>query len=302
MRAGVHGVAQPTVAEFAERYLAEVAARDRKDVRPVRRMVERDLLPQLGRMMAGEVTAAALREIVFAKRDAGRPSAALAVLELARRIFAYARVCGLRPDNPAEATPARFVHREQSRRRYLSEPELRRFLRGLGLMGAEAAGFAELLLLTLARKSELRLARWAEVDLERRIWEIPAENSKTGVPHLVYLSGRAAELLGRQQEPSQRRPEDYVFADRNSATQPKGAAWINKALARVDWEMQHFTPHDLRRTGNTWLRELGYRQEVVEKAMNHAIKGVEGVYNRAAYAEERRRMLEEWAAWIEDRR
>jgi hypothetical protein len=63
--------------------------------------------------------------------------------------------------------------------------------------------------------------------------------------------------------------------------------------------MPHFTPHDLRRTGSTLLNEQGYAPDWIEKALNHSVKGVRGVYNRAQYAEQRRRMLAEWATWLE---
>jgi integrase len=75
---------------------------------------------------------------------------------------------------------------------------------------------------------------------------------------------------------------------------------LNKAINRVDWGMPHFTPHDLRRTASTILNEQGYSPDVIEKALNHAVRGgVRGIYNRAQYAAERKRMLQEWADYLE---
>jgi len=70
-------------------------------------------------------------------------------------------------------------------------------------------------------------------------------------------------------------------------------------------EIPAFTIHDLRRTASTLLHEQGWPSEVVEKALNHTIGGVRGVYNRAEYAdraeyaEQRREMLQAWADYID---
>ena len=63
--------------------------------------------------------------------------------------------------------------------------------------------------------------------------------------------------------------------------------------------MPRFTPHDLRRTGSTLLTEKGYPADVIEKALNHSVRGIRGVYNKAQYAEQRKQMLAEWGAYLE---
>lgn len=64
-------------------------------------------------------------------------------------------------------------------------------------------------------------------------------------------------------------------------------------------EIPAFTIHDLRRTASTLLHEQGWPSDVVEKALNHTIGGVRGVYNRAEYAEQRREMLQAWSDYID---
>ena len=63
--------------------------------------------------------------------------------------------------------------------------------------------------------------------------------------------------------------------------------------------MKPFTIHDLRRTGATYLHEQGFSSDVVEKALNHTIGGVRGIYNRAQYSDQRRQMLQHWADYVE---
>ena len=84
-----------------------------------------------------------------------------------------------------------------------------------------------------------------------------------------------------------------------SATQPMTPSALNKAIGRLEWGMEHFTVHDLRRTGSTALNEKGYPADVIEKALNHSVRGIRGIYNKAQYAEQRKKMLAEWAGWLE---
>ena len=61
----------------------------------------------------------------------------------------------------------------------------------------------------------------------------------------------------------------------------------------------NFTIHDLRRTASTILHENDFPSDVIEKALNHTIAGVRGVYNKAEYAEQRKKMLQFWGDFVE---
>ncbi len=74
-----------------------------------------------------------------------------------------------------------------------------------------------------------------------------------------------------------------------------GQSTLNHALGRAQRGMAHFTVHDLRRTGATHLSEMGYNPDWIEKALNHKLRGVRGIYNRAEYGTQRREMLQAWA-------
>ena len=313
-------LARPTasvaVRVFAKRWLAEVVEKRRKDPAPVRRVVERDLLPLLGGLTVQKVTAADLRSIVYRRRDDGRPASALNIRDTMHRLFSYARNCGLIQHNPADEVDRRYIGRLKSRTRVLTAVELKSFFQGLKSLrlGWRSSVALELLLLTLARKSELLEARWKDVDLAAGTWEVPAEHSKTGVPHVVYLSTRAVRLFemlwpldaerpfspGPHSGTRRLDPNEFVLQSQWSRTQPMAANLLNKALLRVKWGIPHFTVHDLRRTASTHLNEKGYQPDVIEKALNHSVRGgVRGVYNRAQYSAERRKMLQEWADWLE---
>lgn len=287
-----------TVKEFAARYLREVAAPARKDLKAVARPLEREIVARLGTRPMDKVTARELQAIIFAKRDGQHPAAAAKLRGLAGRLWAYAMVCGVAESNPALNTPLRYVAKRKARDRALSEEELRKVLKqGLGTISEVHRQAIKILLLTMVRKSELRLARWADVDLGKAEWVIPASRTKMGREMLVPLSESVVECF-RELRAGQRPQVEMVLPGRGALTCPLWAGALNRSLRKVARaaHVEHFTVHDLRRTATTLLTEAGWKAEVVEKALGHEIGGVRGVYNRAAYAEERREMLEAWAA------
>jgi integrase len=288
-----------TFEEFAKRYVREVVAKVRKDVKPVERWLKRDLYQALGKIPLRSVTATDVRELVFAKRDSGSSQAAVALRGLIKRIFDYAIVCGIVQANPAHAVPNKFIARAMARERALSEPEIGLFLRRLAAAPVDERykiAF-RLILLTLVRKSELRLARWEHINFIRGEWEIPPELSKTRKGQIVYLSRQSAECFAALRRISPGTTSVLPMA--GSPRQPISPSTLNRALKTARGKMAHFTVHDLRRTAATRLSEMGYESDWIEKCLNHTIKGVRGVYNRAQYSEQRKKMLQEWADAVE---
>jgi integrase len=296
-RQKTHGV---TVREFGERYLREVVAEDRKNPAAVRRYLERDIYPVLGDVPLAAVRAEDLRQLIFARRNAGRGQAAVALRGVMKRLWDYALVCEVAQINPTAATPNKYIAKARSRKRALNEKEIGLFLRRLDaarLRPMLKIAF-RLILLTMVRKSELLLARWEHVNLETGEWEIPPEHSKNGEGAIVYLSRQARELLQGLQPVENR--VGCLFPRPGMLQPPLSASTLNRALKRIEGGMDHFTVHDQRRTGATRLAEMGYNSDWIEKALNHSIKGVRGVYNRAEYAEHRRKMLQEWADRLDE--
>jgi integrase len=85
---------------------------------------------------------------------------------------------------------------------------------------------------------------------------------------------------------------------RGSSTKPFAHNSMNHALKGVTFNIDAFTIHDMRRTASTRLHEAGYGSDVIEKALNHTIGGVRGVYNKAEYAQQRREMLQSWSDYV----
>ncbi|ALR08948.2 integrase [Xylella fastidiosa] len=290
-----------TVRDFAERFFREIQSRDRKDSTMPRRYLDKDILPFVGDKPMREVTAEEIRSLIWRKKEQGFDATAGQIRGVLKRLCDYAVTCGLMPTNPVLALPMRHVYKAVSRDRALSPDEIRLFLRAVwaSRIRRQFKLALHLILLTMVRKSELLLARWDHVHLDQAQWHIPAEHSKTGKPHIVYLSRQAVVLFEALRVLAG--GSALVMPGSGTLTRPFAHNALNHALGKaMQWQgIRPFTIHDLRRTASTWLHEHGWASDVVEKALNHSIGGVRGVYNRAEYADQRRQMLQCWADFIE---
>jgi len=289
------------VAEFGERFFREIVAKDRQDVTIPRRYFDKAIVPAIGSKPVRDVTTEDVRAIIWKKKDEGFDAAAGNIRGVLKRLFDYAMTAGLVSVNPVLALPMRHVHKAKSRERALTPDEVRQFLKAAfesNIRRQFKIGL-HLILLTMVRKSELLLARWEHVDFEQAEWHIPAEHSKTGKPHIVFLSRQSVALFKELQALAG--GSALVMPGRGSLTKPFAHNAINNALkvALAGQAIPAFTIHDLRRTASTLLHENGWASDVVEKALNHTIGGVRGVYNRAEYEPQRREMLQFWADYIE---
>lgn len=289
-----------TARKFGERYYSEVVLPNVKDPKNLRRWLDKEIYPVLGDKSLRDITSADVQAIVFRKRDNGSPASAGAIRNLLKRIFDYAIVCNVALTNPTLATPMRFITKARPRTRALSPDEIKAYLQTLyrSNIRRQFKLALHIILLTLARKSELLFAKWSDVDFAAGEWQIPQEYSKTGQPHIVYMSRQVAEMFHELNALAG--GSEWVLPSRSSLKEPFAKNALNQALEGVNFPIDPFTIHDLRRTGSTRLHEQGYPSDVVEKALNHTIGGVRGVYNRAQYAEQRKNMLQCWADYVEE--
>jgi len=152
--------------------------------------------------------------------------------------------------------------------------------------------------LVFVRPGELRHAEWAEFDLDECLWAIPAEKMKMKRDHLVPLSRQAVEIL-RELE---RFTGDgkYVFPSIRTKKRPMSENTINVALRRLGYSKKEMTGHGFRTMASTRLHEMGWKTEVIEVQLAHADRNkIRGVYNRAEYLEDRKRMMQAWSDYLD---
>jgi integrase len=164
------------------------------------------------------------------------------------------------------------------------------------LRAAEGLGSKalELAILTAARSGEVRGAAWSEIDLRARTWTIPSARMKAGKEHRVPLSQAAVDLLGKLPRMA---GTDLVFAA------PRGGQLSDMTLSAVVRRMEDrpaATPHGFRSTFRDWVSErTAYPGDMAEMALAHAIGSkVEAAYRRGDMFERRRRLMEDWAAFL----
>ncbi len=141
-------------------------------------------------------------------------------------------------------------------------------------------------------------AKWQEFDFDTALWHIPQERSKTGRGISVPLASVVIEWLKELQIRAY--GSDFVFPNRRASKRFGHISpdTINAAIQKLFREekmpVEHFTVHDLRRTCRSLLAEAGVAGHVAERCLNHKLKGVEGIYDRYDYLDERREALDHY--------
>jgi len=288
-----------TVRRFGDRYFREQVESKWKNPASIRRYLDNEIFPTLGDRQLKDVSALDVQALVYRKRDHGQVAAAVQLRSVMKWIFDYALELQLVSVNPATMVARKFIGKSRRRTRVLSPKEIRCYLRTLyaSNIRRQFKLALHIILLTLVRKSELLQARWEHIDFETREWLIPAENSKNGNPHIVFMSRQVSEMF--QELRKLAGISELVLPGRGSTKKPFAKNALNKSLEGLTFEMEPFTIHDFRRTGATLLTEKGFNKDVIEKAMSHEAQGIRAVYVLAEYAEERKRMLQWWSDYVD---
>ncbi len=169
---------------------------------------------------------------------------------------------------------------------------------------------------TCARRAEVASMRWRDIDFESQCWTIPASITKNGKLHIVPISPLTREVLGMANKNSRRPGSPFVFPGRRREVMTKGAGHIkpdaitracsriNKALLSQNLLSEKFSPHDLRRTGATYLAsKLKVDRFIISQILNHSSdKGggssVTGIYARYDFLEEKKDALDRWSQYL----
>jgi len=239
----------------------------------------------------------------------GAPAEARRARALLHRMFSYALERDIVQTNPCINLPR--LKRLQPRTRVLSDDEIKKVWSALDGYGVTVAGIFRLILLTGQRPGEVASATWTEI--EGNEWHLPAERSKNRKPHIIPLSAQARRVLNdvrldnahlkfrsRKQGLGVKDYYDkFIFPSR---LQGKPIRWLSKTCKKVveDAKVAKFTPHDLRRTAATKMRQLKISREVVSKILNHTPQDVTSLhYDHYELLAERSEALQTWGNYID---
>lgn len=177
-------------------------------------------------------------------------------------------------------------------------PDLLRAIARYDEIGGKQTRLAlQLLAQTFVRTSELIGAEWAEFDLHKALWMIPAGRMKMKTEHIVPLTRQALDLLTELKELSN--GSRYVFPGKHS-NKPISNNTMLFALYRLGYKGK-MTGHGFRAVASTILNETGhFKPDVIERQLAHCERNeVRGAYNRAEYLPERKRMMQYWADYLD---
>jgi integrase len=175
----------------------------------------------------------------------------------------------------------------------MSYTDVPAFMADLQAREATAALALEFAILTAARSGEVLGARWAELDLDRAVWTVPASRMKGGREHRVPLSRRALKIIKTMHET---RDGEFVFPGRQ-ASRPLSGMALETVLHRM--KVQNATVHGFRSAFRDWAAErTNFPNEVCEAALAHVIENkAEAAYRRGDLFDKRRKLMETWAAY-----
>lgn len=255
--------------------------------------------PWIGTTPAADVGAQEVLALIRKVEHGDRHDTAHRVLSIVSRVMRYAVATGRAASDPTRDLRGALKPVETKHYHALAESDLPGFLRKLAKYdGHPMTRIAvRLLLLTAVRTGELRSADWSEFDLDGATWRIPAERMKMKQAHIVPLSRQAVALLRELQTISG--AEGFAFPNTRSAGAPMTENTVLFALYRMGYHGRA-TGHGFRATFSTILHEQGFNPDWIERQLAHGDRNkVRAAYHRSAYLEDRRRMMQAWADYLD---
>ena len=267
------------------------------------RRLEKYVFPSLGKRPIKSITAPELLEALRRAEDKGAGFMAHQALSECGRIFRYAIATGraerdIAADLRGALTPKRSKHFAA-----ITEPQsIGRLLCSLEEYNGTFTLRCALRLspLVFVRPNELALAEWKEINFDSNEWRIPGVRMKMRQTHTVPLAPQAVSILHELHKLSGQ--GRYVFPARGNTDNdtPMNRVSLVRALRIAGYSKEEMTQHGFRAMASTMLNELGYNRDWIERQLAHGDRnGVRAAYNYAEYLPERRRMMEEWANYLD---
>lgn len=276
----------------------------------IKARMEDDLLPWLGKRPIKDITAPELLATLRRVEARGSLIVAKRLRQIAGQVFRYAVATGRAERDPsgdlrgALKSPGAERHHAA-----LTTPaEVGGLMTAIdGYQGQFVTRCALLLSpLLFVRPGELRAAEWPEFDLDAAEWRIPAQKMKMRQAHIVPLSRQAVAILRELHPltgngiPTKPDAPRYLFPGARSRTRPMSNNTVNAALRRIGYTSDQMTAHGFRATARTLLAELGWKPDAIERQLAHKASGPLGAaYDRAQFLDERRKMMQAWADYLD---
>lgn len=267
----------------------------------VTRRLERDAFPWIGTTKVHELEPPEVLQMLRRIESRAAIETAHRVKQLVGQVMRFAVATGRAQRDPTQDLAGALKTKRARHHASITNPaEIGPLLRVIDSYEGQLVTCCALRLapLLFVRPGELRKAEWREFDLSKAEWRIPAERMKMNAPHIVPLAEQAIEVLG-DLEPLTGRGR-YVFPGARSADRPMSENTVNAALRRLGYDKDQVTGHGFRSMASTLLNEQGWNRDAIERQLAHAERdNVRAAYNYAEHLDERRRMMQAWADYLD---
>ena len=285
----------PTVKQFSIDYVEKYCKKKGLRSTPeIERMLNYDILPQIGNSKLNEVTKADLISLLDVIEERGALVVCNRTLAVLSKMFNFAQerdvLKGLSPTIGLKKRGEELV-----RERYLADDEI---IKLWDAIGNNSMGLLlKFLLLTGQRSSEARLMKWEHIN--DKIWTIPSANSKNKIEHFVPLSSQALNIIEEARAISSPDSE-YVFSGKSGKCAERGSP--NQLLQRIikDFNWPRTTAHDCRRTVKTNMGKLRIKPHIKNEVFNHARGKIDQHYDQWDYIDEKSVALQKWGNYVEN--
>lgn len=259
------------------------------------------VMPWLGSRPIAEIEPPELLAALMHIEARGAHETAHRTRDKCGQVFRYAIARGMATRDPSADLRGALAPIVRTSRAAITDPaQVGALLRAIdGYAGQHVTRCAlQLAPQLFARPGELRAMEWAELDLDNAEWRIPAERMKMREAHIVPLSTQAVAILRDLQRLTGR--GRYCFPSLRTPDAPMSENTINAALRALGYDKVTMTGHGFRAMASTRLNEMGWPPDVIERQLAHTERNkVRAAYNRALYLEERRKMMQVWADYLD---
>jgi len=263
--------------------------------------LEKNIFPWIGSHPISEVTPMELLRLMRQIESRGAKETAHRVLQVCGQVFKFAIVTSRAATDPTAALKGALAPVQIKHHASITDPqEVAKLLRAIedykGFFITKCA--LKLSPLLFVRPGELRKAEWSEINFDTAEWRIPAAKMKMKSVHIVPLSKQTLAILNELHPLTG--DGKYVFPGVINPDRPMSDNTVTSALRRLGYTSDEMTAHGFRSMACTLLNEHGWNRDAIERQLAHAERSnVRAAYNYAEYLPERRKMMQDWADYLQ---